>query len=202
MFLDKLFRKKSAPSTTSKEETMETNAESVIAEWKVGSGWKLSIDGTDYSDFLPDIVRRIRCIGTFGLYKMYCGYDGGTMKIVTKEMGLNEKDWIEVNDVWLSEVTKDQTTKIKIYEAFSKADGNRAVDFNHDWTYDDDFLVDWDICKDIPDRASVICHRIDSGWDYACNFLAHTISNRFKDPERSKQFLSYAIRHGIDVPHF
>lgn len=201
---ENLFKKRILKEDTSV--SIEENAVSnndVVAAWKVGSGWHLTVNNIDWTEVIPDIVRRIRCIGTFGTYTMFYGYssNGCDENKVAKDMGLSENDWINVNDSWLCKITDKEDLKVQIYQQFQKADGNRCVDFNHDWTYDDDFLVDWGICKDIPDRASTICHRIDSGWDYACKFYADQIRNQLRD-DRAKYFIEYAERHGISAENF
>ena len=203
---EKIFRKRRAPeevtSVTIKESAKSINY-NIVTSWKVGSGWHLTVNDKDFTEVIPDIVRRIRCIGTFGTYTMFYGYNAGGVEEnkTQKDMGLSENDWISVNDSWLCKITDKEDLKAQIYQKFQKSDGNRCVDFNHDWTYEDDFLVDWGICKDIPDRASTICHRIDSGWDYACKFYADQIKNQYRD-ERAKYFIEYAERHGINADNF
>ena len=84
--------------------------------------WHIFIDGVDYSDKIPEKLRR-ESMKTYGKYSKW-HFDSSTPYEVweTYKDGLDEEDWIEENNYWLSTITNDYNIKCGIYRAIQEQD--------------------------------------------------------------------------------
>ena len=83
--------------------------------------WTLIVNDVDVSDKIPD---NLRCnpMNTYGTYGRW--HFNADWHVITESYsdGLFCSEWIEKNDYWLNEITKDNSIKSDIYYAINSED--------------------------------------------------------------------------------
>ena len=83
--------------------------------------WTLRIDGTDYSNMIPDELKN-SCMDTYGVYSSW-EFDEHWMEYQDSYCdGLEETDWIRKNKSWLRDITPAPDLQKQIFRAFQKID--------------------------------------------------------------------------------
>lgn len=82
--------------------------------------WTLKVNGKDVSKKIPDNLRK-SSMNTFGTYQSW-HFEDWMEVFEDYEDGLDCEAWIEKNDEWLSEITKDYSIKEQIFAAIQSKD--------------------------------------------------------------------------------
>lgn len=99
----------------------------VIAKWTghypclCYGEWELVIDGIDYSDMIPEMLRH----SPMNTYKTYKTWHFDSERNVSWESyieGMNCDEWINENKEWLNKITDNSQTQCEIYSAINSQD--------------------------------------------------------------------------------
>jgi len=82
--------------------------------------WTLKVNGKDVSDKIPEDLRE-SSMNTYGTYQSW-HFEDWMEVFEDYEDGLDCEAWIEENDEWLSEITKDYSIKEQIFAAIQSED--------------------------------------------------------------------------------
>lgn len=83
--------------------------------------WTLIVNDVDVSDKIPNELK-YSPMNTYGTYGRW--YFNSNWHVITENYshGLSCSEWIEKNDYWLNEITKDNSIKSDIYYAINSED--------------------------------------------------------------------------------
>ena len=84
--------------------------------------WTLKVNGKNVSDKIPDEIRKNSPMNTYGYYEEWNFDENWQVIYEGYHDGLNEEEWIEENDYWLSSITDNMKVKEEIYEAVQSED--------------------------------------------------------------------------------
>ena len=83
--------------------------------------WTLIVNGTDVTDKIPmDLINS--SMNTYGIYNNWRFSSDWDVIWDDYYDGLSCSEWIEKNDYWLNEITKDNSIKSDIYYAINSED--------------------------------------------------------------------------------